>query len=78
MTERIWSTENVFPITLELDLDRTKNGETWIQTIQVQCHGYIYEVDGDITLFRVEAGALKIIAGYRSVLSYRELEAANG
>ncbi len=70
-------TEPVIPVTLEIDLDRAKNGDPCTETITVQCHGYIYESDGEITLFRAEAGALKIIAGYRCVLSYRELEASN-
>ena len=38
--------ETVFPITLEIDLVRAKNGEPSTETITVQCHGYIYEADG--------------------------------
>jgi hypothetical protein len=75
MTKDTLQAESVLPITLELELDRNKNGECHTETLRIQCHGYIYEAGGDITLFRAEAGALKIFAGFNRVFAYRELEA---
>lgn len=66
--------ENVLPIKVQVELERHGGEDGCIQTVVAKCHSYRFGSNGDIDLFLVEYGRLRIFASFNGVLSVEEID----